>query len=164
MASGDQHWSLVDTSYTRLINNAIDKATDAMGAVFAVHDSVNEQQFTTIQLEVEDVNSITRYRHIEKYLTELNAVEFARPLRVDGQKVMFEVLLRSEEKDFLNLIKNDAELTEIASPLVGNDIKPTAETPDIKAGDKIAEDLQLSASDTSVNLPQVPVYYYQLAR
>ncbi len=108
-----RHWSLVDDDYKLLLNKAIDQAADAMGLVFAIRASASQQQWVTIQLNVQGVNSIKKYSHVERYLIGLNSVESAKPLRIDGQSVVFEVTLRSSKNDFLSLIKNDAELRQI---------------------------------------------------
>ena len=46
------------------------------------------------------------------------AVGKLKPFNVDGKKAVYEVLLRSNEEDFLNLIKNDAELAEVEQPKI----------------------------------------------
>lgn len=116
MASGDKHWSIEDADYNKLLNRAIDQAADAMGVVFAIRGISENQQLAMVQLQVQAVYSINQYRKLENYLRGLSAVEKAMPIIVDGQSATFEITLRSKQDDFLNLIKNDAELIE-AQPL-----------------------------------------------
>ena len=113
----NSHWSLDDVEYDRLINNAIDQAADALGMVYAIRNTMDKQKFVTVQLDVQAVNSIEKYRYIENYLSYLNVVEASKPLQVDNQNVIFEVTLRSTEEDFINLIKNDTAFSEIKTPL-----------------------------------------------
>jgi len=113
MENGNRHWSIEDADYNVLINKAVDQAADAMGIVFAIHGISDNQNLARIQLDIQEVKSIQAYRRLENYLRELSAVEMAKPLKVDGQSAIFEVTLRSSEGDFLNLVKNDAELVEV---------------------------------------------------
>ena len=111
-ASSNRHWSIEDADYGRLINKAIDQAADAMGVVFAIHNADKSQQVAAVNIAIQAVNSIEKYRKIENYLSGLRAVAMAKPLVIDGQSAVFQVTLRSTEADFLNLIKNDAEIVE----------------------------------------------------
>ncbi len=133
----NRYWNLSEVDHKRLINKAIDQAADALGIVFAIHGSTSKQQLKTIQLDIQAVNSIKKYRKLENYLRNLSAVEMATPLKVDGQNAIFEVTLRSNEDDFLNLIKNDAELIETMPIKPQNDVQV------------LPEDNQPAAKDTT---------------
>jgi len=182
METGNRHWSLVDADYNQLINKAIDQAADALGLVFAIHNTANKQQLATIRLDIQAINSIEKYRHVENYLSGLNAVEMARPLQVDGMKALFEVTLRSNEEDFLNLIKNDAELVKVTAPEIMEvevieqevktpemNIQPVSEKTtstdkSIKVVPEIATEELKVKDDTLLSENQVPVYYYKLIK
>lgn len=123
--NSNKHWSIEDADYDRLINKAVDQAADAMGLVFAVHNIDKNRQLAAVHIEVQAVSSIEKYRRVEDYLSDLRAVETVVPLAVDGQNAIFKVMLLSTESDFLNLIKNDAELVEAEA------IKPEVDTLEI---------------------------------
>ena len=170
MESGNRHWSIEDANYNVLINKAVDQAADAMGIVFAIHGLSDNQKLARIQLDIQEVKSIDAYRKLENYLRDLSAVEMAIPLEVDGQSAIFEITLRSSEGDFLNLVKNDAELVEV-KPVV-KDVPPvseqdTAMLPDTEPGavagvDTGAENTPESRSDNqSDKIKPIPVYYYK---
>ncbi len=177
MESGNRHWSLVDADYKLLINKAIDQAADAMGVVYAIHNAVNKRKLATIQLEIQSVTSIEKYRHIENYLTDLSAVEELKPLNVDGQNVVFEVTLRSNEKDFINLIKNDAELIE-AEAIKPEAIKPEHDAQLVPDNNQLTDtqvtktETENTVADTENNEAplllnqqnQIPLYHYKLTR
>ena len=171
MGSSNRHWSIEDADYDQLINKAIDQAADAMGIVFAVHDIGKGQELVAIQLDIQDVNSIQKYRKLENYLRDLSAVEAVKALKVDGQSAIFEVTLRSSEDDFLNLIKNDAELVEV-KPVLPQDKGPEG----IAAGSEKAAGAQtddasgdtpneLSGSSAEAQpdgqLQKIPLYHYK---
>ena len=196
MSNEDRHrenryWNLSEVDHKRLINKAIDQAADALGIVFAIHGSTSKQQLKTIQLDIQAVNSIKKYRKLENYLRNLNAVEMAAPLKVDGQNAIFEVTLRSNEEDFLNLIKSDTLLIETRPIKPQNDVQVLPEDNQPAAKDAIAgfektADVVANATaatattesnETSSLLsrqldgqldepvdksPQAPVYYYKL--
>jgi hypothetical protein len=178
--------------HKRLINKAIDQAADALGIVFAIHGSTSKQQLKTIQLDIQAVNSIKKYRKLENYLRNLSAVEMATPLKVDGQNAIFEVTLRSNEEDFLNLIKNDAELIETRPIKPQNDVQVLPEdnqpaAKDATAGFEKTADVVANATVTAATTesnetssllsqqldgqldepvdksPQAPTYYYKLS-
>ena len=131
MESGNQHWSIDGADYKLLINKAVDQAADALGVVYALHTTANNQQLVTVRLYVQAVSTIEKYRRVEDYLKKLNVVENATPLKVDGENAIFEVTLLSTEEDFINLIHNDAELveTEAVKPEV---IEPEVEVPEVE--------------------------------
>ena len=174
MQSSNRHWSIEGADYNQLINKAIDQAADAMGVVFAIHGVGKNQQLAIVQLEVQAVNSIKKYRKLENYLRELSAVEMATPLQVDGQNAIFEVTLRSSEDDFLSLIKNDAELVKAKpiKPQVDVQILPEADQSDPeKSGDVVADaategespqDQQQGKQPDKQTL-QIPIYHYKLS-
>ena len=107
------HWNLDEVDHIPLINKTVDQAADVLGAFFAVHNAANNQQAVVIQLDIQAVNSIEQYRYVENYLSGLSAVESVKPFKVDGQRAVFEVSLRSNEEDFHNLINHDAQLVEV---------------------------------------------------
>lgn len=181
MGSSNRHWSLVDTDYNRLINKAIDQAADAMGIVYAVHGSAGKQKLASLQLDVQGVDSIEKYRGLENYLSDLNAVEMARPLRVDAQNVLFEVLLRTDASDFRSSIKSDAKLAEMKAPAVKEKALPGV----LPGSESLPADMSSEASseappgnpsatnnnaangktaETQVTKLQSPVYYYKLIK
>jgi len=186
MDNANRHWSIVDTDYTRLINKAIDRAADAMGVVFAIHGVDKNQQLPTVRLQVQSVDSIRKYRRLEDYLRELSAVSQIRPLAVDGQTATFEVMLRSNEEEFFNLVKNDGELIEakplevppveapkkeVVVPQVGQQPGMQNTSPGIEQGAVVTGTDDTPAMTTeSAGLPALdepqdkpaPVYYYRL--
>jgi hypothetical protein len=175
MESGNRHWSLVDADYSQLMNKAIDQAADALGVVFAVNSKMNMQQLATIRLDVQAVDSIKTYLQVENYLTNLSAVETVAPLKVDGQNAIFEVRLRSTEEDFLNLIKNGAELIKVEAPLTPEN-KPAVDIQspiidsgigaennvDVLSSDEITIEKSDDATLAANQQDQLPVYYYRL--
>lgn len=166
MKSGNRHWSLVDTDYNLLISKAIDQAADALGVVYAIRGSVGKQKLATIRLVIQAINSIEKYRRVENYLTGLNSVESVKPLQVDEQNALFEVMLRSNEDDFLYLIKNDAELIKVNPPpekKPSHDIKNSNIESEIDVNPLVEEAVVESDDELLAKQKnQVPVYYYRL--
>ena len=166
MENGNRHWSIEDADYNVLINKAIDQTADAMGIVFAIHGVADNQNLARVQLDIQDVKSIDAYRKLENYLRDLSAVEMAKPLKVDGQSAIFEITLRSSEGDFLNLVKNDAELVEVkpvvkdVPPAGGQDPTMLPDTkPGVLAGVNTAAESTLESQSDKIK--PIPVYYYK---
>lgn len=162
MKNGDRHWSLVDANYNTLIDKAIDQAADALGVAFAVHASAANQKLATIQLDLQSINSIEKYRYAEDYLMGLNGVEIIKPLQVNGQNAVFELMLNNDEKTFVDSLKQDPKLIEVAVEKVPeknlpNDIQDAKnETGTVTEADKI------DASTTDMPTDNIATYYYKL--
>jgi hypothetical protein len=116
LEGGNRHWNLDGADYSKMVSKAMDQAADALGSIFAVHTATDMQQLAKVSLDVQNVSSIENFHFLESYLLGLSAVEKVKPSQADGQKVVVEVSLRSNEEDFLNLIKNDGQLSEVAAP------------------------------------------------
>lgn len=157
LATGNRHWTLEDTDYNSLINKSIDQAGDAMGVAFAITGMDKNKKLVTVQLDVQAVNTINKYHKVEDYLHALSAVETVRPLQVDGQSAVFEITLRSTEEDFLNLIKNDAELVKVS--VTKPDNKPLAPLPDVKSNDIASAQPDVAKESAA---PLIPFYHYKL--
>jgi hypothetical protein len=154
MKTETRHWSLVDTDYNKLINKAVDQAADALGVVFALHGFNQNEDLVTIQLDIQAVSSIEKYKRVETYLSSLRAVDSTRPVRVDGNNAVFEVRLHSEKEDFLNAIKNGNAFVEVTKPKVGESTVESLKT----QGQKETAETQLTANQHSL----IPLYYYKL--
>ena len=113
MASGNRHWSLADSDYAQLIDKAVDQAADILGSVFAVHESMKDEALVAVRLDIAGVTSVERYTQVEAYLSDISIVSSIVPLTVGGSSVVFELKLRSNESDLLNILKNDAELVKV---------------------------------------------------
>lgn len=129
MGESDKHWSIEEADYNKLINKAVDQAADAMGIAFAIRNVDRSQQLAAIHINVQAVTSIEKYQKVERYLSDLRAVEIAIPVAIDGKSATFEVRLRSTEADFLDLIKNGSQLVETEA------LKPESALPDIDSPD-----------------------------
>jgi hypothetical protein len=177
METEGPRWNLDNTDYSALVDNAIDQAADVLGTAYAIHNNAGDQQLATIQLDVQSVNSIEKYRYIENYLADLNVVENSRPLSVDGQNVVFEVTLRGSEEDFINLIKSDTAFSEMQTPLPVSTEPQSVEKIELSAGDTevvAAPDLKEAVSSEQQNIDsivveqapvkRIPVYRYQLMK
>ena len=164
MDNANRHWSIVDTDYTRLINKAIDQAADAMGIVFAIHGLDKNQQLATIRLQVQAVDSIKKYHKLEDYLRDLSAVAQVRPLEVDGQNATFELTLRSNEEEFINLIKNDGNLIE-AKPVEPQPVEAPKKEAVVSENSRQPAMQNVPAGleqNAAVAVEASPIYYYRL--
>jgi hypothetical protein len=149
-----------------------------MGIVFAIHGVGDNQKLARIKLDIQEVKSIDGYRRLENYLRDLSAVETVKPLKVDGQSAMFEITLRSSEGDFLNLVKNDAELVEVkpvrkqedTQPAVpdvipvdgqGPGLLPATATGVLAGSDAEAEPENTAETQLDKQSQPIPVFYYK---
>lgn len=173
MGDSHKHWSIEDADYTKLINKAVDQAADAMGIAFAIRNIDRSQQLTAIHINVQAVTSIEKYQKVERYLSELRAVEIAIPVAIDGKSATFEVKLRSTEADFLDLIKNGSQLIETES-LEPESILPDSHSPDshLPGNNTDVLDINEAGENNTENLTdpmdekkeQVVLYHYKLIR
>lgn len=148
-----RHWNLDDTDHQTLINKAVDQAADFLGAFLAVHNAANTQQTASIQIDVEAVNSVEKYRYVENYLGGLSAVSDVMPLKVNGQNAVFKVLMRSDEEDFQKLIKHDAQLVEVRPPQTSTVQTATTQAASTSAASTPATSTQVSINQDSPAQP-----------
>ena len=73
----------------------------------------DNQQRSIVHINIEAIDSMGKYNRLESYLTNLSVVESVNAMQTDGEKTMFEIILRGSEDTFLSLIKNDAKLLEV---------------------------------------------------
>ncbi|MBE9567139.1 MAG: DUF2066 domain-containing protein [Proteobacteria bacterium] len=162
MDGDDQYWNMVDTDYEQLVNKAVDRAANAMGNVYAVHDAGKDQHLIRVRLDVQAITSVAKYRKVENYLLNLSVVASVNPLRVDAQSAMFELLLRSDEQDLLKLLHNDAELIETEAikpqPVKSPPVEIPAEAPgpetlepEISGSEKTASEKTAAGKDVAAN-------------
>lgn len=173
----DRRWSVDAADYNRLIDNAIDQAGDVLGSIYAIHRNAGDQQFVTIQVEMQSVSSIEKYRYIENYLANLNIVEHSRPLKIDAQSAVFEVTLSSTEDDFLNVIKSDAAFSEIKIPVTQDaapvEVKTVAPievaskeniSDEAKSIERKTDDIGSPVVVEKPPVKQIPIYRYKLMK
>lgn len=162
MGDADRHWSLVDANYASLISKAIDQAADALGVVFAVRNAVEKQQLVTIQLDIQAVTSIEKYHFVEKYLSDLDAVDAVKPLRVDAENAVFEVSLKNNQDDFLDLLKNDAAFVKVAARQIKQD-ESMLEQPVMVINNSETTTMH-PVEENTADLPveNIAIYYYRL--
>ena len=109
---GDEvmRWSLSGRDYVILISRATDLIADAMGKKFAVLETSDILQQKTIAVEIDKVKSVEDFRRIEKYLLSLSSVQSIQLLQVEPDRMFFDLTLRSEVDDLLNLIQSGSVL------------------------------------------------------
>ena len=103
-------WSLSGRDYATLIARAIDLLADGMGQKFAVMETSDVSQQKTLLVEIDRVKNVEDFRQIEKYLLSLSAVQSVQLSQLESERVFFELSLRSQVDDLLNLIQSGSVL------------------------------------------------------
>jgi hypothetical protein len=116
-------WSLSGPDYAALISSATDLIADAMGQKFAVLETSDVAQQTTMAVEIDQVKNVETFRRIEKYLSSLSAVQSVRLSQVEPDRVFFDLTLRSKVDDLLNQIQSGSILALLAVDEVINEPK-----------------------------------------
>jgi hypothetical protein len=122
MARDSRRWALEEQDYNALISQAIDLIADAMGQKFAVLEATDTQGLQQILVEIDQVGSVKKFRHVQKYLSSLPVVRSVWLSQVEPERVAFKLTLRSEVGDFLKLIKADTRM----APLLTADTETVA--------------------------------------
>lgn len=110
MGRDSRRWTLKEQGYEDLISQGIDLVADAMGQKFAVLEAIGTEGLKQILVEIDQVESVKKFRHVQKYLSSLPVVQSVRLSQVESERVAFKLTLRSEVDDFLELIKADAKM------------------------------------------------------
>ena len=111
-------WSLTGSDYANQIARATDLLVDAMGQKFAVLETSDISQQKTVSIEVDRVGSAEAFRRVEKYLLSLSAVRSVQLSQVEPDRVFFDLTLRSEVDDILNLIQSGSVMTLLADDVI----------------------------------------------
>ena len=111
-------WSLTGSDYVSLIARATDLIVDVMGQKFAVLETSDVSQQKMVSVEVDRVKSAEAFRRVEKYLQSLSAVKSAQLSQVEPDRVFFDLTLRSEVEDVLNLIQSGSVMTLLADDVI----------------------------------------------
>ena len=117
MGKDSRRWTLKERDYSALISQAVDLVADAMGQKFAVLEATDTQGLKQILVEIDQVESVKKFRQVQKYLISLPVVQSVSLSQVEPERVAFKLTLRSEVDDFLELIKADTRM----KPLVTTD-------------------------------------------
>lgn len=115
MGRDSRRWTLEDRDYNALISQAIDLISDAMGQKFAVLEATDEAELKHIIVEIDQVESVKKFRHVQDYLASLPVVQSVRLSQVEPERVAFKLILRSDEADFLRLIKAGTKMEPLAA-------------------------------------------------
>ena len=86
----------------------------------------DDQQRSIVHINIEAIDSMGKYNRLESYLTNLSIVESVNAMQTDGEKTMFEIILRGSKDVFLSLIKNDAKLLEVEGDKTSEQTKSVA--------------------------------------
>jgi hypothetical protein len=142
-----------------------------------------DQQRSIVHINIEAIDSMGKYNRLESYLTNLSVVESVNAMQTDGEKTMFEIILRGSEGAFLSLIKNDAKLLEVEVDKASEQTKSAAivssktnnaldanaldtdrsQTETLSLTQEIMpQAVPLSVDSTAEPVDKTPVYHYRL--
>ena len=108
-----QRWSVRGADYDQVLVDGINQLSDGMGQHYAVMESTDSADDASVLLDIENVNSLTGFVRLKKYLTSLQAVQSVQVSRVGADNAMFSLSLRSRVDDFLNLLASSSQLKPV---------------------------------------------------
>ena len=124
-------WVIEDADYTKLLPEAIETAADTMGQQFALFDTGDAKSFHSLDIQINEVNSIVALNDLKKYLSSLPMVQQLRLELIENQRVFFDMSLRTNTEDFLDYLQKDSKLLLVPDnkkidkelqPIVQNDL------------------------------------------
>lgn len=113
MGQDAKRWNISSARYSSLIVDAVNLAADEMGTKYAALETIDPTQVQRILVEIEQVASIDKFSQVQKYLSGLTSVRHVQLARVDTDRVMFDIALRSRVEDFLRLLEANTRLSPI---------------------------------------------------
>ena len=133
-------------------------------------ESVEESETqSTAHIEIEAVDSMTKHNRVENYLTQLSSVKMVNHLQTNGEKALFEIVLRSSDAVFLSSIDNDGKLLKV---IAEKGVEQVAAL-QAEGSQKVSNTTILEAKNNTKSFPaalsdrqveQTPVYHYRLVR
>lgn len=148
-------WSLSGRDYVDLISRATDLLADVMGQKFAVLETTDVSQQKMLALEVNQVKSVEDFRRIEKYLLSLSAVKSVQLSQLESERVFFDLALRTEVDDLLNLIQSDTVMARLADEPVSDEVNDGA------VGTELAENALVNPAGQVASVPQPKAQIYR---
>lgn len=143
-------WHLSGQDYAALISRATDLSADVMGQKYAILEMLDSSKFEQVTVEINRVESVESFRRIEKYLSSLSAVKSIQLLKVEQERVIFELTLRSKIDDLLNLIQSGKTMALLADD-VSSEIN--AEAVDVRIPKNTNPDTAGSMGNDIASLP-----------
>lgn len=120
-----ENWVLQATDMTQLLASGMDFTTDRIANQFAVMQS--SAGASTLQLQVDGINSAESYAKVAHYLQSLALVKQVYVTAVNGSQVSFHIDLNGGEEDLKRILSIGKTLVpDTLVPAVNNAQAPTA--------------------------------------
>lgn len=110
-----RNWSLGSADYSALVNEAIDRAADAVAAHHAVLESPDDAGM--VMVDILQLNKLGDFRKVQAYLAGLATVKRINVDRIDDEQVRFRIDLRGDTDDFMRSVSRDRMLRPVAGEL-----------------------------------------------
>jgi hypothetical protein len=129
-------WVFTNADYNVLVSQAMELISDEIGSHYAVLDARAGSTSPDLLVEVEQVDDVSAFRKLSRYLARLTAVKDVRVVSMDASgRVVFAVSLRSRPKDFEKLVAIDNTLKQVSvtDPIIASTTsQPDATTPGLQ--------------------------------
>lgn len=86
---------------------------DFLGQHFAIIPTEGARNTIDIQISVANLDSLAKYVHVEKYLSDMSMVDTATLVKQEGSVASFSLSLLADTQDFYNLVALDERLKPV---------------------------------------------------
>lgn len=150
-----QRWVFDNADYATVITDAIDTIADELGSRYAVLEDLTMTDQDSIQVELKGVTSVADFKAAERVLKSSPAVQSLQLVEAYSDYVIFKVLLRTNEQDFLLRLNRNNKVRQLIAEAV-----VVADTDDAA----VAADSQGNTGGTAPKQPPpvAATYRYQL--
>jgi len=108
--STNQRWTFKNANYATVIRQALNRIADDLGQRFAVLDSQATGESERLRVELKGVSTVQQFQYAEKLLTASPSVKYTTLNALHDDSVVFDLVLRTDRKDFLQRMKRTREL------------------------------------------------------
>lgn len=139
-------WVIEHVDYTKLLAEAIDMAADIMGQQYALFDTGNIYSYHSLDIQVDNVNSIVALNSVKQYLSSVPMIQKFALERVENHRVFFGLSLLTNTEDLLNTLQEDSRLLLVPDEEQNNnDLKPDFNS-DMAQTDSVQHDAMRTVS------------------
>lgn len=160
-----QRWGVRGADYDQVLFDGINQLSDGMGQHYAVLESTDSSADASVILDIENVNSLTGFVRLKKYLASLQAVQSVQISRIGADSAVFNLTLRSRVEDFLNLLASSSRLKPVKKPVAVTPAIPATAANQTSTPDALPADPAPVAAPVAAPAPVMMVqnlYHYRL--
>jgi hypothetical protein len=101
-AGVSRHWVFDSVDYATVVNQGVGEVANELGRRYALLDEVKLADARRLRIEFDGVDTVQALKRVQRILGESPSVKAAYPYEVRDDTAIFDVFLRTDERDLVN--------------------------------------------------------------